>query len=255
DGTTYTNIERFTNATTGSGNDIINLSQRIDNSFNTGSGDDTINTGLGSDGVDGGAGNDVLIVDYSSNTYTGTSPQAGIYSNVYNNGNGGFDGTYFAYYNTSGYDQVSFSNIERFQITATSANDNIVTGDGNDTINSGAGNDSITARSGNDSINTEDGNDSINAGDGNDTIDAGNGDDVITGGAGINVIDGGAGIDTIIDGNLSSATTAITIDESNTTKNFTLADGTTYTNIERFTNATTGSGNDIINLSQRIDNS
>ncbi|MBD2269598.1 hypothetical protein H6F62_12690, partial [Anabaena sp. FACHB-1391] len=232
------------------------------------SGDDTISPLRGNDTVDGAAGDDVLVVDYSSNTYSGISSEAN------NNGNGGFNGYYRAYYNTNwNSDQVNFSNIERFQITGTIANDNIVTGDGNDTINSGAGNDSITARggndtinsgagndsinagTGNDTINTEDGNDSINAGDGNDTIDAGNGDDVITGGAGINVIDGGAGIDTINDGNLSSVTTAITIDESNTIKNFTLADGTTYTNIERFTSATTGSGNDIINLSQRINNS
>jgi Ca2+-binding RTX toxin-like protein len=184
------------------------------------SGDDTISPLRGQDQVDGGAGNDVLVVDYSSNTYTGTSPQAGISSNVYNNGNGGFDGYYSAYYNTSyNSDQVSFSNIERFQITGTGANDNIITGDGNDTINGGAGN------------------------------------DVITGGAGINVIDGGAGIDTITDANFSSATTALSIDDSNTAKNFTLPDGTTITNIERFTGLITGSGNDVINFSQRINKS
>jgi Ca2+-binding RTX toxin-like protein len=101
--------------------------------------DDIISPLRGNDTVDGGTGNDLLILNYSSNTYTGTSPQAGISSNVYNNGNGGFDGYYFAYYNTSyNSDQVNFSNIERFQITGTSANDTIVTGDGDDTINSGA---------------------------------------------------------------------------------------------------------------------
>ncbi|MFN5991292.1 MAG: hypothetical protein ACK47Q_17945, partial [Dolichospermum sp.] len=136
-----TNIERFTGLITGSGNDVINFSQRINKSLNTGNGDDTINAGLGQNQVDGGAGNDVLVVDYSSNTYTGTSPQGGISSSVSNNGNGGFNGYYSAYYNTSyNSDQVSFSNIERFQITGTGANDNIVTGDGNDTINGGAGN-------------------------------------------------------------------------------------------------------------------
>ncbi|MFN5992451.1 MAG: calcium-binding protein, partial [Dolichospermum sp.] len=138
DGTTITNIERFTGLITGSGNDVINFSQRINKSLNTGNGDDTINAGLGQNQVNGGAGNDVLVVDYSSNTYTGTSPQGGISSSVSNNGNGGFNGYYFAYYNTSyNSDQVSFSNIERFQITGTGANDNIVTGDGNDTINGG----------------------------------------------------------------------------------------------------------------------
>ncbi|OBQ25827.1 MAG: hypothetical protein AN483_20850, partial [Aphanizomenon flos-aquae MDT14a] len=215
-GTSYTNIEKFTGLITGSGNDVINFSQRSNDTISTGNGDDTINAGLGNDTVDGGTGNDLLILDYSSNTYTGTSPQSGIYSSVSNNGNGGFNGYYLAYYNTSyGYDQVSFSNIERFQITGTDAKDNIVTGDGNDTINSGAG------------------------------------DDVITGGAGIDVIDGGAGIDTITDANFSSATTALSIDDSNTAKNFTLTNGTSYTNIEKFTGLITGSGNDVINFSQR----
>ncbi len=124
--------------------------------------DDTINSGLGYDTVDGGEGDDLLIVDYSSNSYTGTSwVAAGIRSSIYSNGTDGYNGSYSAYTdNYSNYDQVNFSNIERFEITGTVANDDIYTGDGNDTINSGAG------------------------------------DDVITGGAGINIIDGGEGIDT-----------------------------------------------------------
>ncbi|BAB78385.1 hypothetical protein ACN23B_28515 (plasmid) [Anabaena sp. FACHB-709] len=69
------------------------------------SGDDTINAGLGSDSVDGGAGNELLIVDYSSNTYTGTS--SGISSSVSSNGAGGFNGYYQAY-NGSSYDTVNF---------------------------------------------------------------------------------------------------------------------------------------------------
>ncbi|MFN9172062.1 MAG: beta strand repeat-containing protein, partial [Dolichospermum sp.] len=162
------------------------------------SGDDTINPLRGNDTVDGGAGNDVLVVDYSSNTYTGTSPQGGISSSVSNNGNGGFNGYYFAYYNTSyNSDQVSFSNIERFQITGTGANDNIVTGDGNDTINGGAGNDGITA------------------GGGNDTIDGVNGASLTPGLGEIDSLSGGTGSDRFILGNA----TKVYYDDGNTLTN------------------------------------
>ena len=124
--------------------------------------------------MDGGDGLDLLIVDYSSNTYAGTSPAAGITCSIYSNSSGGFNGSYFAYYNSSySYDQVSFSNIETFQITGTSANDTIRTGSGNDTINSGAGNDSIDAGAGDDSINAGDGNDTIASISGIDSIDGG----------------------------------------------------------------------------------
>ncbi|TRT78598.1 MAG: hypothetical protein EWV83_06355, partial [Microcystis sp. M_OC_Ca_00000000_S217Cul] len=80
------------------------------------SGDDTISPLRGVDTVNGGDGNDLLIIDYSSNNYAGITG-----SSSYNSG-------YFeAYYNSSSYDQVSFSNIERFQITGTIANDNLST--------------------------------------------------------------------------------------------------------------------------------
>ncbi|MDD1458412.1 calcium-binding protein, partial [Dolichospermum sp. ST_sed7] len=205
-GTSYTNIEKFTGLITGSGNDVINFSQRSNDTISTGNGDDTINAGLGNDTVNGGTGNDLLILDYSSNTYTGTSPQSGISSSVSNNGNGGFNGFYRAYSNTSlNYDQVNFSNIERFQITGTGAKDNIVTGDGNDTINSGAGNDTINASGGNDSINTGDGNDSINGGDGNDTIDGVNGASLTPGLGEIDSLTGGTGSDSFILGNATKA--------------------------------------------------
>ncbi|WP_242056395.1 S-layer family protein [Nostoc sp. FACHB-152] len=254
DGTSVTNVELFTNLTTGSGNDVISFTQRNNNTINTGSGEDNINSGLGSDNVDGGAGNDLLIVDYSSNSYTGTS--AGISSSAGSNGTGGFNGSYFAYRNTSfNYDQVSFSNIERFQITGTAANDNIRTGDGNDTIVGGAGNDTIIAGNGNNNITAGEGNDNITSGSGNDSITGGLGNDTITAGAGINIIDGGEGTDTLVDGNFSTLTTAITFDDTGTTHApITLADGTSVTNIELFTNLTTGSGNDVISFTQRNNN-
>jgi Ca2+-binding RTX toxin-like protein len=169
-GTSISNIERFYNVALGSGNDTVNFTNRFNNGYiYTGAGNDTINAGLGQDTVDGEDGNDLLIIDYSSNTYTGTSPQAGIFSGVYSNGSGGFNGYYYAYYDVSGnYDQVSFYNIEQFQITGTGAADTIYTGDNNDTLD-GLG--------GNDALNGLGGNDTLNGGTGNDTLTGGLGDD------------------------------------------------------------------------------
>ncbi|MCZ8249192.1 Calx-beta domain-containing protein, partial [Microcystis sp. LE19-195.1E] len=101
----------------------------------TGEGDDTINGGRGQDNVNGGDGNDLLIVNYSSNTYAGTTTfPAGISSSIFESG-GDWSGSFSAYTNSSGNsDYVSFSNIEKFQITGTNADDTITTGGGNDII-------------------------------------------------------------------------------------------------------------------------
>jgi RHS repeat-associated protein len=238
DSTSITNIEYFTNLTTGSGNDTITFTQRIDNNINTGSGDDTINAGLGDDTVDGGLGNDLLIVDYSSNNYAGVSnlPAGITTSNISSNGSSGF----FRAYTTnsfSSYDRITFSNIERFDITGTSANDNIKTGTGNDIINGGAGDDTI------------------DGGLGNDTINGGLGNDSIDNNKGIDTIDGGEGLDTLVNASFTSATQGLSFDDTGTAHApITLSDGTSISNIEYFTNLTTGSGNDTITFTQRIDN-
>ena len=144
-GTSITNIERF-NLTTGSGNDSITLKGMYADSLSTGAGDDTINPGRGNDNVNGGAGNDLLIVDYS-----GSTSNIGIYSilSPTTSSGGGFNGYFDA---RGGPDSISYYNIERFQITGTSTNDNIIVGSGNDTVNGGDGNDAINAGGGNDLI-------------------------------------------------------------------------------------------------------
>ena len=231
-GSSVSNVEYFTNLKTGSGNDTVSFTTRRDNTINTGAGNDTINAGLGNDTVDGGAGTDTLIVNYA----TAGSAGNGINSGISSNGSGGFDG-YFQAYNGSGYDTVSFSNSEHFNVTGTSYDDIIATGDGNDTINAGAGNDTIYA------------------GLGNDTINAGAGDDTITVGGGIDVIDGGAGADTLIDADFSTATTALSFtDDGSTQITSTLANGSSVSNVEYFTNLKTGSGNDTVSFTTRRDN-
>ncbi|WP_404783507.1 Calx-beta domain-containing protein [Altericista sp. CCNU0014] len=139
--------------TGGSGNDTL-IGTAGNDQLSGGDGDDTINAGLGIDNVDGGAGNDLLIVDYSSNTYVGPGLNAGVSSSVSSNGTGGSNGSYFAYRASDygNYDQVNFSNIERFEITGTVANDTLTTGAGNDIIIGGAGNDTVNAQGGNDRL-------------------------------------------------------------------------------------------------------
>ena len=164
-GSSYTSIEAFI-VTTGSGNDTITLKGAYDDTIDTGAGNDSINAGLGYDSVDGGEGNDLLIVNYSSNTYNdGDGSDGHIESYLYDNGDGSYYGSFSAS-TVDWYDNVDFDNIERFQITGTKFDDYIEVGDGNDTVNGGAGIDTL-----------------VGAG-GNDILTGGSGGDELTGGAG-----------------------------------------------------------------------
>jgi RHS repeat-associated protein len=151
DGTTIKNVERFDNITTGVGNDTINLASRHNEVINTGAGNDTINTGLGVDNVDGGAGNDLLIADYSSSTFNGANGVAGgLVSTITQNGNS-FSGSFrVATGGDNKADGVTFTNIERFQVTGTKFKDTIQTLAGNDTIIGGGGADTLMGGDGND---------------------------------------------------------------------------------------------------------
>ncbi|MBH8574955.1 hypothetical protein I8752_18425, partial [Nostocaceae cyanobacterium CENA369] len=143
-GVRVTNVERYTNLTTGSGNDQVQFSGRNNNSITTGAGNDTINAGLGeSDSAYGGAGNDLLILDYSvGDTGGGISFSAGSSSG---------SATRFNTDNTV-LDQIFFSDIERFNVTGTSKDDYLAGGSANDTIIGGGGNDSLDGGGGNDSL-------------------------------------------------------------------------------------------------------
>jgi len=207
-GKSYINVEVL-NLKTGSGNDTIKVKGAYNDTLSTGAGNDTINTGTGVDTVDGGDGIDTLIVDYSSNTY------GAITSSVEANGTGGFKGSFSAYKDGRSYDsvsfiydRVSFSNIEKFQITGTSQDDTINGGSGNDIINAGAGNDTVN------------------------------------GSGGVDTLDGGAGSDTLTL-NLSTQTRNLSI--TNTPVGIDLSEIVTAKNFENF-NITTGSGNDTINV-------
>ncbi|WP_457767983.1 hypothetical protein [Cyanobium sp. ULC084] len=178
------------------------------------SGSDTISGLLGADTIDGGAGSDTLIIDYSANFYAGPLPPAGIISGLFDPAAPSLSGFLYAYNSVGALDEIEFTNIERFQITGTGANDQITTGSGNDTILAGAG---------------------------DDTIDAG---------GGINSIDGGSGFDILTIANFSTATAALTI--TNLNNSIVLPTGTwTVNSIEQFTSLSTGSGADTISLTGR----
>ncbi|MEA5620629.1 sodium:calcium exchanger, partial [Cronbergia sp. UHCC 0137] len=190
-----------------SGDDVINGLGGND-SLNGLEGNDTINSGLGTDTVNGGDGDDLLIVDYSNNTYS-IWPGYNITTSITANSAGSHSGYYASPYGyTTGYiyDIVYFSNIERFNITGTIVDDYITTGNGNDlidgrggndVINAGGGNDTVNGGQGDDNISGQDGNDYLRGEEGNDTIDGGAGNDVIEGGLGNDVITKGSGIDTV----------------------------------------------------------
>jgi len=173
-------------------------------------GNDTLNPGRGSDDVDGGSGIDVLEVDYS-----------GLTTDIRQ---------FTTSFSTSG-NSISYRNIERFNLTGGSGNDNLFGGSLNDTLIGNAGNDTL---------NGNDGDDSISGGDGNDSLLGGNGNDTISSGLGIDTVNGGGNLGDLLIVNYSTLTTDITqtINQISTTSN-----QVNYTSIERF-NLTGGSGND-----------
>jgi Ca2+-binding RTX toxin-like protein len=255
-GTRASNLEYISNAVLGSGNDTVAYSGRINESVSTSAGNDTINMGFGNDYADGGAGTDLLVVDWSGNTYAGgTNLSApGMYFNSsfnsYTDPNTGAvslhaDGYASAQYAPYYRDNLSFSNMEHLKVTGTSSNDtfNVWAGRGwgTSTLDGGGGDDSL--RGGHDST------DSILAGIGNDAIDAlsagVNYSDIIS--AANDSIDGGAGSDTLASANFSKLTTGYKLtDDGTTMASVTVAGGTRASNLEYISNAVLGSGNDTV---------
>jgi Ca2+-binding RTX toxin-like protein len=182
DGTSVTGVEYFVRLDTGSGNDTISYTQDRDNIINSGAGNDTINSGRGRDKVDGGVGDDLLIVDYSSNTYPGGTRTAGIISAVGGDIPSGFRGYFTAPEGNSNAlnDRVDFNRIERFHVTGTNFADKINGGGGSDTLNGGAGNDILNGAAGNDVLNGGAGDDILTGGIGNDTLTGGTNADRFT---------------------------------------------------------------------------
>jgi Ca2+-binding RTX toxin-like protein len=238
----------------GNGDNILNGGGGNDTVLG-GTGNDTIDVGLGSDSVDGGAGDDVLVVNYASTGRAGY----GLSSYVYPNANGSLNGTFSAF-NGSRYDQVTFNNIEHFDVTGTGYADILYGGVFSDTLRGGGGNDYIhggnSLTGSNDNVlDGGEGNDTLISGTGNDSINGGAGNDTITAGGGIDTIDGGTGVDVLTAADFSTATANLVFDDTGSTHEpIILANGSSVYGIELFGNLNTGSGNDQIIFTQRGDN-
>ncbi len=295
DGSVITNVEQFQNLTTGSGNDTIVftdvLNHRIDvaagndlvstgsgaDTINGGTGNDTINPGLGENMVEGGSGNDLLILNYSANTYPGNTFSfytPGLKTELTLGRRGGWTGNYYVYKDANGaWDRVDFYDIERFQITGTNYNDIILGGSNNDTITGGAGMDTLDGGGGIDTVSyagsafavnvnltlgTPSGGDAARdvisnfenliGSANNDTLTGSDRDNIISGSAGADSLDGGAGIDT-----LSYETSSAAVNVNLTTNRFSDGDaagdqGFNFENLigSAFNDTLTGSGGDNI---------
>ncbi|OUC14135.1 MAG: hypothetical protein B0A82_14065 [Alkalinema sp. CACIAM 70d] len=213
-----TNFEIF-KITTGSGNDTLTQSALINGAvfrsndiFNSGGGNDTINPGLGQqDQVDGGAGSDLLTLDYSVDD-VGQAMDMKI-TNIGLEGASGSAGRFSN--NFSWLDSITFSGIDRFQVTGTRLKDTI-TISGSGTVNAGLGDDEITIQA----TATQAISFTINGGDGKDSL----------------VVDLSRRTD-----NLSLTYSATTIGQS-----------INFTGIEYLTRLSTGSGADVVNFSATI---
>ncbi|MDZ8227126.1 calcium-binding protein, partial [Nostoc sp. ChiVER01] len=198
-----------------------------------GAGYDTLNGGDGNDRisdtdgiVDGGAGTDTLVADYSQ----------------LNNGAGvdvGFNGQNAIFSRVNTATLLSYSNIERFELTGSQYADVLRGGAGNDILNGGAGDDLLFGGVGYDTLNGGDGNDRIADTDG--------------------IVDGGAGTDTLV-ADYSQLNNGAGVDVGFAGQNaiFSRLTGNpvlNYSNIERFEITGTqyadvlrgGAGNDILN--------
>ncbi|WGM38522.1 hypothetical protein [Caulobacter sp. NIBR1757] len=145
-----------------------------DDTIDAQGGNDTITVTSGRDTVDGGTGLDLLTVSYAALTVA-----------IMNNGESQFNEA-----SGLGATSVTFSNIERF---------NISTGSGDDTIRT------FVRNSFSDSIVTS-GNDLINGGAGNDRLAGGGGNDFIRGGAGDDILDGEGSLTGLFDGSVQTLT-------------------------------------------------
>ncbi|MBW4617542.1 MAG: choice-of-anchor L domain-containing protein [Desmonostoc vinosum HA7617-LM4] len=214
-------------------------------------GNNEINPGLsnfGTDVVDGGDGNDRLVIDYSINDKNGTGVIGG-FSNFANPTNSFSRGSGT---NPPIQDAVSFKNIERLKVTATSKADQIFGGADDDVILGGDGNDTIAGGRGNNLILGDDGNDFIK-----DQNDASLGFSGTPGNSFI-ILSGGAGVDTLsID--LSGKSEDITLISLNPlqesiNQQLILSDGSVITLFEAFRDIKTGVGKDQLTQLGRVDN-
>lgn len=177
------NFEHISAVTTGSGNDILVLPGRVNNTIATRTGNDIVNPGMGFDGINGGSGgDDLLILDYSVLDDPDTS---GVY---YSNSSNAYErnslsaGTVLDRWYAGGF--------ERMHFIGTSKADNMGGFGGNDQFFGGEGDDGLAGSNGDDWIDGGPGADTMIGGNQNDTYIVDDPGDVVTESV-------GAGTDTV----------------------------------------------------------
>lgn len=219
----------------GTNNDLI-YGNASANDIQGNDGSDTIYGAAGNDTLSGGAGNDNISGE-DGNDYI----DAGSGNNYFSGGDG--NDTLIG---GSGTDTVSGGAGDDL-LSSSSGIGYFHGDDGNDTVISGTGNDQLYGDTGNDSITAGSGNDQITGGSGNDTLDGGTGDDIYyfadSWGADL-ITDNSTDINQL---NLSSVTSALTINLNSGAGNE-VTDGTNTINWtgNLFTYVYSGSGNDTI---------
>jgi Ca2+-binding RTX toxin-like protein len=157
-------------------------------------------------------------------------------------------------------DDTFFGNVTQDYIAAGSGNDSIWAGDGDDIILGGGGGDGILGEEGDDIISGEDGDDFIfGDGDGTETY---SGNDIIYGGAGEDWIEGGGGIDYIYGGDdddilfgqgsndlLYGGDGYDSLVGGDGADTFVFENDTAFSGIDTIYDFTSGSGGDVIDLS------
>ncbi len=163
------NFERFGAVTTGSGNDVIILHGRFNNTISLRGGNDILNPGLGIDTVRAGPGNNTVILDYS----VGDDADTGGVTVVF--------GLERRRISTGALlDEISIWDFQRLHFTGTSKADTVTGLNGDDQFFGGAGNDNLTSLEGNDWIDGGPGADTMLGHGGNDTLIVDDAGDVVT---------------------------------------------------------------------------
>ncbi|MBT9316459.1 choice-of-anchor L domain-containing protein [Leptothoe spongobia] len=176
------NFEVFKDIKTGDGHDQLIQLGKTDNVFQAGGGNDILNPGSGIDVVNGGSNpdqspdNDLLILDFSDeDTGSGLVPEIASL-------NASLGGIYRRYANSTDLtpvDQITFSQIERFQITGTQNADILIGGQQEDQLEGQAGNDQIFGHRGDDNLFGDAGSDLLVGNLGDDTLTGGSGNDIL----------------------------------------------------------------------------
>jgi len=172
------NFEQISTITTGSGNDILISTGRVNNLFATKTGNDIVNPGLGLDNVIGGPGDDLLILDYSILDDSDTTA-------VLRNQNTGSFERYRISTSTL-LDQILNNNFERMHFTGTSKADTMYGFVGNDRLFGGAGDDDLRGNNGDDWLDGGTGADLLVGGAQNDTFIVDSVGDIVTEASGLN---------------------------------------------------------------------